>query len=489
MLLNISRHVNAVFIVLVALLFFLIPGLTVIHDLTDPNLRSAGIPRSAWPLHRSLSPKFEQWAGARLDSQRAAALTTKDISGTEWPLFGTVFYLWATESLQDAWEKDPSASPTAPNVYAKGAIEAATRLVVDPTQANWVKIHWGPKYLKTEDVFYRMLLISALTSHARLTGEKQYLPLLKDQADSLAAALDASRHGLLNDYPGECYPGDVLTAIAMIHRADRVLGTDHSAFVNRAIRGFQNEALDPRGLVVYSASATTGRPLSPTRGCGNSYVSLFAPGIWPEQARQWYDLYAQNFWQTTWGCAGFREFPKDMPGNNWYDDVDAGPVLGGYGCAACAFGVGAARVNGHFEHAWPLTAEMLVTAWPLPDGTRLLPRLFSNAADAPYLGEAGILFNLTRRPAPGVALHTGGSLPRFVLIFLAVQLGFGLLLLIGGIRSLRHWRKHRATLIVARPRWQFGLWLGLWLAGLVCLGLGKYSLALLFFVSAQLFPR
>jgi hypothetical protein len=89
MLLNISRHVNAVFIVLVALLFFLIPGLTVIHDLTDPNLRSAGIPRSAWPLHRSLSPKFEQWAGARLDSQRAAALTTKDISGTEWPLFGT----------------------------------------------------------------------------------------------------------------------------------------------------------------------------------------------------------------------------------------------------------------------------------------------------------------------------------------------------------------------------------------------------------------
>jgi hypothetical protein len=91
MLLNISRHVNAVFIVLVALFFFLIPGLTVIHDLSDPNLRSAGIPQSAWQLHRALSPKFEQWARARLGSQRAVALTTQDISGTEWPLFGSVF--------------------------------------------------------------------------------------------------------------------------------------------------------------------------------------------------------------------------------------------------------------------------------------------------------------------------------------------------------------------------------------------------------------
>ena len=65
------------------------------------------------------------------------------ISGTEWPLFGAVFYLWATESLQDEWEKGHSPYAVAPKVYARGAIEAAARLVMDPTQANWVKIHWG----------------------------------------------------------------------------------------------------------------------------------------------------------------------------------------------------------------------------------------------------------------------------------------------------------------------------------------------------------
>src|SRR5882724_5528395 len=131
-LINICRYGNAAIMVLVALFFFLMPVATVVHELSDPNIRSAGIPQSAWNLHRALSPRFETWAGERLDSKRAAELSTSNISGTEWPLFGSVFYLWATESLQDAWEKDHSSSAMAPNVYAKGAIEAATKLVIDP---------------------------------------------------------------------------------------------------------------------------------------------------------------------------------------------------------------------------------------------------------------------------------------------------------------------------------------------------------------------
>jgi len=63
------------------------------------------MPRSAWRFHQLLSPKYEQWAQARLDSKRAIELSTSNILGTEWPLFGSVFYLWAAEALQDAWEK------------------------------------------------------------------------------------------------------------------------------------------------------------------------------------------------------------------------------------------------------------------------------------------------------------------------------------------------------------------------------------------------
>lgn len=480
---------NAAFRICAALLLFLTPVVLVIRDLGDPNIRSPGIPQSAWRLHRMLTPKFERWASKRLASNRATKLSTSNISGTEWPLFGSVFYLWATESLQYTWETNHQLAALAPREFAKEAIVAATQLVMDPRQATWVKTHWGTNYLKRENVFYRMLVISALTSHARLTGDPEYLPMLKDQVESLSAELDASRHGLLDDYPGECYPGDVLTAIAMIRRADEALGTDHSSFVRRSMRGFQSKRLDRRGLVPYAGDAVTGEPLGPSRGCGNSYVSLFAVEIWPEQAQQWYDLYTRFFWQEAWTAAGFRESPKDLPGYDWYIDVDAGPVLKGYGFAACAFGVGAARVNGHFEQAFPLTTEMYAVSCPLPDGTLLIPRLLSNAADAPFLGEAAILFNLSRLPASGLSVQTGGGIPRFTFLVLALQAATGLILVAQSLLAIRRWRKPTEPVPAAFGRWQFSVWVCLCVTGLALLLLGHWSFGSVALLGAQLLPR
>jgi hypothetical protein len=480
---------NAGVRILAGVVLCLLPVVLVVHDLADPNLRLPAIPQSAWRLHRTLTPKFERWAKERLGSSRATQLSTSDISGTEWPLFGSVFYLWATESLQSAWETNQQRSGVAPREYAKEAVVTAARLVMDPQQASWVKTHWGTNYLKTENVFYRMLVISALTSHARLTEDTQYLPLLKDQVESLSAELDASRHGLLDDYPGECYPGDVVTAIAMIRKADRVLGTDHSDFARRALRGFQTKGLDPRGLVPYAAHAVSGEPLGPSRGCGNSYVSLFSPEIWPEQAREWYDRYTSLFWQEVWTAVGFREFPRDMNGYDWLFDVDAGPVLKGYGFAACAFGVGAARVNGHFEHAVPLTAEMYAVSCPLPDGTLLVPRLLSNATDAPFLGEAAILFNLTRLPAAGFSVQTGGSLPAFTWIILVLQSVAGLVVVGSSVLAIRRWCRRTHPVVIPLARLQMVLWvaLGLGSAALLLVGYAWWAAAAL--VCAQLLPR
>jgi hypothetical protein len=480
---------NAGVRILAGVVLCLLPVVLVVHDLADPNLRLPAIPQSAWRLHRTLTPKFERWAKERLRSSRATQLSTRDISGTEWPLFGSVFYLWATESLQSAWETNQQRSGVAPREYAKEAVVTAARLVMDPQQASWVKTHWGTNYLKTENVFYRMLVISALTSHARLTEDTQYLPLLKDQVESLSAELDASRHGLLDDYPGECYPGDVVTAIAMIRKADRVLGTDHSDFARRALRGFQNQALDPHGLVPYAADAVAGGPIGPSRGCGNSYVSLFSPEIWPEQAREWYDRYTSLFWQEVWTAVGFREFPRDMKGYDWLFDVDAGPVLKGYGFAACAFGVGAARVNGHFEHAFPLTAEMYAVSCPLPEGTLLVPRLLSNATDAPFLGEAAILFNLTRLPAAGFSVRTGGSIPGFTWIVLMLQLVVGLAVVGSSVLAIRRWRRRTPQVAIDLARLQVVVWVTLSLGSMLLFMVGSGWWAAMALLGAQLLPR
>ena len=68
---------------------------------------------------------------------------------------------------------------------------------------------------------------------------------------------------------------------------------------------------------------------------------------------------------------------------------------------------------------------------PLPNGRLLLPRLASDATDAPLLGEAALLYNLTQPPAPGFDAATApvDATPRAFWIVLALQLLGGLFLL------------------------------------------------------------
>lgn len=446
------------------------------RDLGDPALRGPGIPRAAWRLFADLSPRYERWARARLRSSRASSLPLSDIAGTEWPLFGSVFYLWAVEQLQAAWEHDRSLAARAPRELARGAIEAAAALVLDPGQASWVKRHWGERdYLRRENVAYRMFLIAAARVEVKLLGDRRHLALLREQVEGLARELDASPHGLLDDYPGECYPGDVLTAIAEIRRADAVLGTDHRGFVARAWRGFSGPAVDPEtALPPYAAEARSGRPRGPARGCSNSYVTLGAPELWPEEARRLYALHAQHFWQRRLGAVGFREFAR---GRDWYADVDAGPVVAGHGFAASAFGVGAARANGRFDHAHPLAAQMLAILWPLPGGTLGGARLLSSASDAPFLGEAAILYILTRQPHRSAAtVASSGGLTPFVAVMLVLYLGGGALLLRAAYRRLRAARSGDPAAIRA-PRLRLGLLAGGVTAGALALGLGELGLA------------
>jgi hypothetical protein len=125
--------------ILLSLYFFLIPVGILIYDLNDPGLASDKMPRCVFRWHRSLSPRYEEWALNRLAQGPAPGLPEAGVSGTEWPVFGSVFYLWATEALQQAVDRDPTLSRTPPKDYARGAIQAAAALVVDPNQATWIK--------------------------------------------------------------------------------------------------------------------------------------------------------------------------------------------------------------------------------------------------------------------------------------------------------------------------------------------------------------
>ena len=481
---------NTLVVGIVAIYFFVAPACLIVQALSDPGLRTGQIPRFAFRWHHSLSERLEPWARNRVASGRATQLSSTDIAGTEWPLFSSVFYLWATEALQEAWEKDPSLARVMPAEDARGALEAVAALVADPNHATWVKAYWGDGYLRHENLFYRMLLISGLTCYQKLSGVKAYQPLLASQVEALASEIDNSPFGLLDDYPAQCYPVDVLPAIASIRKADTVLGTDHSAFAARAVRAFEGTRLDPETrLPAYLADSKTGWGLGSARGVGLSFMLVWAPELWPETAEQWYARYETHFWQEGRLLAGFREFPRDHVTPNWQlFDVDAGPVLAGYGTAASAFGIGAARANGHFEHAYPLSAQALVASWPLPDGRLLLPGFISNLSDAPFTGESALLFSLTRKPAtdgPGSASH----LPMSVYLGVGVYAIVALAWLGAAVLRVKRWERELPTRQFAAWRWQLIVWLILMGTGALALMASYQVIGALLLVAAQFLPR
>jgi hypothetical protein len=172
------------------------------------------------------------------------------------------------------------------------------------------------------------VLIAALTGREKLLHDRAHMDLLQDQVETLAQELDSSKAGLLDDYPGgECYPGDVMAACMCIKRADAVLGSDHSEFINRAVRAFTGTRSTRHQLPPYAANSDTGLPASEARGCANSYMCLTAPELWPPQAKQWYELYDRFFWQHRITAVGYREYPKDVPHSDWTIDVIFGVML------------------------------------------------------------------------------------------------------------------------------------------------------------------
>ncbi len=493
---------NVIILLMIAFYFFLAPALLIIKNLRDPAIRDGRVSQMAWELHRAITPGLGKWARERVESRVAANLDLYDVPSTEWPIFGSVFYLMATENLQKEWEANNGSggsAPDAPKVYSRSSLDAAIDLVMDPVHHTWVKTHWGTNYLHRENVFFRSLLIAAATSYENLTGIRKYRSVLEDQCLTLANDLDASKYGVLDDYPGECYPIDVFFAVMMIDKAGRLAGIDQSDFVMRSIRAFEGPMLDKLGLPPYSISSVTGKPEmmseptmgismeSSSRGIGNSYVLIFAGDVWPDIAKKWYSSYEKHFWQDLWWASGFREFPNDPIYMNWGFDVDAGPILGGFSPAANAYAMPAAIVNGRLDHSFTLLSECIAASWPLPSGRLMGPALLSDQRHAPYLGEANLLWLLSYSKQPNVDIVSGGKITFYVYFIIALHLLAFLLVAYGCVKKLQY-ILIAGYAVVVWPKIQTCIWVLLILASAGFTYLGNSGVGAIFVLLAQLLP-
>jgi hypothetical protein len=385
----------------------------------DRGLRSAGPSTFAFSLHRSLSERIPGYVEARIASGVAETLSRAQITATESPVYGAFFYLLATANLQAAWERDHSLASVAPAVSGAKAVDASVRLMLDKGHAHWVKEYWGEDYLSEPNCFYRMLMVGSLSAHHELTGDAQHLALLRQVVDDLAADIDASPHGLVDDYPDQCFPCDVAVAISMILRADKALGTDRKQWARTAFHRMMDHFKGE--TPPYTADAQSGSPLFATRGCTNGFFFSHARGIDPVMADVLYQKYAADFWQEKYGLAGWREFPKWGEVPAYYLDPDSGPVIDGFGTAATGLGLGAARVHNDSERAGKLGAEMLASAVPMMNGRLLLPLLVSDRIHAPYFAEITLLHQLSLLPGDAESQGRRAALPMVVWVLLAVE--------------------------------------------------------------------
>ena len=409
-----SRLLAALRLLLAIVLFFW-PAAEVLRLTFSPSFRATGRPPQLRRWMQATASRFAPWAADFQSAQKAAAAHTHDVAATEWPMFGSVFFLLA---VQDAEALHPGLFDSSPEI--RRAVEAAAAIVADPVTATWVKRQWGDDYLVRKNAFYRGLLLHGLTAHARITGDTRHHALLRAQVRSFKAELLAAPFHLVDDYPGQCWPVDMVWAVAGLQRAAALLGEPVDDLPQIFMETVNARLLDDSGTPASRAEARTGRPTAPARGVTNSGLLLFAADLDAPIAAEWYTAYARGFWQENAWFSGFRETPKGGP--DAFQDIDSGPVVQGVGSAASAFGIGAALRAGRVDHAAPMTLQGVAVSWPTPFGF-IVPGLMGKVAmDGWPMAEAALLFAWTRPAPPSSTTPWTGRTPPLVWAALAMYL-------------------------------------------------------------------
>jgi hypothetical protein len=411
----------------VAVFMFFYPAAFTLGMTRDPGIRATGQPTALPSWFERTSRRYSRWARQYLATQSATRVGPEDVAGTEWPIFGSVFFVLTTEELVKSGRVRLDGG-------LRTGLERAAGVISHPSTATWVRRRWGADYLERENVFYRMLLILGLSTYERITGDVRYHALTVVQAAKLGGELADAEHHLRDDYPNECYPSDVLWAVVAVQRAEALEGKDGGDLSNDLLAVLDGQVKTEHGLPAFRVDSRTAQILQPARGCANSGILNLTGELDPVVADRWYASYVEHYWVDGW-VKGFREMP---PGMETFCDVDSGPVVFGIGSVASAFGIGAARAVGHHDHAARLSMEAVAASWPSPFGP-LLPGVVSLvAADGWCFGEIAMYFAMTRPNYSGHLVLHDGSVPPFIWLCSLLYFAGGALI---AAREWQYWRK------------------------------------------------
>ncbi|MBX3232044.1 MAG: hypothetical protein KIT84_19985 [Labilithrix sp.] len=171
-----------------------------------------------------------------------------------------------------------------------------------------------------------------------------HAPLHDRITADLTRRIAASKHGMIETYPGETWPPDVAAVVGSIGLHARATKTDRSELLARWAETFERCALHGKtGLLFQRMTSGSCEAVDAPRGSGTAIASYFLSFATPVLARRLYDALVAELWVDVLGFGGVREYASGFTGEG---DVNAGPILFGVSVGATGFAIAATRTHG-----------------------------------------------------------------------------------------------------------------------------------------------
>lgn len=254
----------------------------------------------------------------------------------------------------------PEAGVVAYMIYGESLVNLGVAAPPDFLKQAWLteEIEWcldrlsRPRVLETfpdtqvpNGLFFlsrRTLLLAGLhliSSTPSYEQTEEY----DDNCEAMAEAFRRSRHGLLDSFPGYCWPPDNLAALRCLRLHDEKFGTEHS-LVFEKWRTWAQRALDSNyGTLPFLVNSMTGEPVASTRGSALALSLIELRDVDEQLFRDQYLGFRKHFSNSFLGLQTWRERPEGMLAET---DIDTGPEVRGHGVMATLVGMGAAKLAG-----------------------------------------------------------------------------------------------------------------------------------------------
>ncbi len=299
------------------------------------------------------------WIAA--ESPSGAFSTGSDVFDGEW-LFGT-YVMSSLGLVQSAWEHPELRERNAPLVR-----EAVAKILSRGVKSFDAR-SWGEDPIDSlpagrgDHAAYLGYLNLVLACQHLIDPASPTAALHESISQVLATRLEASPIGLLQTYPGECYPLDNAAGIASLALRDRSAARPVSPSVLRWMEAFSSRWRDPKtGLLIQAVDWKSGRPVDHARGSGTSLAAYFFSFADAALSRRLHEAAVAELSRSFCGFTAMREYPSGIDGRG---DIDSGPLLAGLSISSTGFSLAGCRQQGDaagFTARWRLVHLMGVPA-------------------------------------------------------------------------------------------------------------------------------